>query len=175
MRQLTQTVTMTAENGWAGNCWQTCVSCLLDLDPEVLPSQADCDLRETDADGRPGKFRDSPSYYGRLQAYLRVHHNLTYIEVHGPEELFGLIKVASDQPHLMTGRTPRSDSAGGSRHVVIGQEGRVVWDPHPSHAGLTEDIRWAFLVPFPKAWATTEYPPCVCPACLAAPRNGEAD
>ncbi len=44
-----------------------------------------------------------------------------------------------DRLCIVGGVSPR-----GFAHVVVGQHGRVVWDPHPSRAGLTtiRDVTW---------------------------------
>jgi hypothetical protein len=144
-----------------GNCWQTCVACILDLDPEVLPPQAEYDRVTVREDGTK---EYGPSYNNALQFYLHEHHGLTYVELHLPEEGYEFLHVAPGTLHMLTGRTVRSDAYGGVRHVVVARDGQMIWDPHPSHAGLIEEIRWAFLVPYPKAWNPRK-DPCVCPAC----------
>lgn len=168
-RQLTQTSLYPA-----GNCWQTAVACLLDVDPESMPPQAEYDWVRVKPDGSK---EYGPSYHNVLQDYLRKHHGLTYVELQEPSTLFALLRIAEPGWHLLTWRTVRSDAYGGVRHVVVGRYGEVAWDPHPSRAGLLEEIRWAFLVPYPEEWARDEaarvargYVPtsCVCPACKAA-------
>lgn len=175
MRQYTQTSLATSENGWAGDCWQTCVAILLDVEPKELPPQAEFDLYTTNEDGTRGSpVKEGPgarSYHTALRAYLREHHNLAYCEVHLFEEAYGALLVNPQHRggyHMMTGRTVRSDSMGGLRHVVVGRNGSMVWDPHPSRVGLLEEVRWAFLVPYPKRWRESEgskVDPCVCPRC----------
>ena len=174
MRELTQTVTVSAENGFAGNCWQTCVACLLDIDPETMPPQAEYDLYTCNEDGsrdlsvKEGK--GSKSYTNPLQAYLREHHGLAYMEVHLPDEALAVGGPILFNPeysggyHMLTGRTVRS-AATGTRHVVVAHHGRTIWDPHPSRAGLLDEIRWAFLIPYPRAWRSFYDSPCVCPTC----------
>lgn len=161
MRALTQTSLHPA-----GNCWQTCVACIVDVDPEVMPPQAEYDWKKV---GPDGKAEYGPSYFNALNRYLRRHHELTYIELHAPDEAFSLIRTATpDQLHMLTGRTARSDAQGGARHVVVARGGQMIWDPHPSRAGLLDEVRWAFLVPFPKAWkASWDREPwtCPCPQC----------
>lgn len=153
MKHFTQTVTASAANGWAGNCWQTCVAMMLDVDPETMPAQAECDLCTTNDDGTRGsRVERAPYYSDRLRAYLREHHSLSYVEIHCPQESLALLRVADPGWHMMTGLTIRSANYGGMRHVVIGRYGEVAWDPHPSHAGLLDEIQWSFLVPYPKAW-----------------------
>jgi hypothetical protein len=157
MRELTQTSLHPH-----GNCWQTCVACILDLDPEVMPPQSEYDWRRP---GPDGKIEYGPQYMLPLQAYLRKHHGLGYLEMHSPPELFPMLRVADPGWHLMTGRTVRSDQQNGDRHVVVGRYGQVVWDPHPSRAGLLEEIRWALLVPFPQSWEPMFTNECVCQWC----------
>jgi len=177
MRELTQTVTASAANGWAGNCWQTSIAILLDIDPESMPPQEKYDLYSTNEDGSRGSPVDgSKSYYNAIQAYLRTHHDLAYCELHTVDEMIIdgplLINPAfRDGLHMLTGRTVRSDTFGGLRHVVVGRNGKTIWDPHPSHAGLLDEIRWAFLVPYPKVWRESDkrpgniVSPCACPEC----------
>lgn len=164
MREYTQTVT-----GERGNCWQTAVACLLDIDPATLPPQCEYDRKTTHPDGT---VEHGPHYYDALQAYLHKHHSVCYLELHHPEELWPLLRVAEPGYHLMVGETVRSASLGGLRHVVVARYGQVIWDPHPSRAGLTGDIRWAFLVPVPKVWEehwNKRYRECACPACAPKP------
>lgn len=58
MRELTQTTF-----GDRGNCWQTCVACVLDIDPETMPSQADLDYHRNESGELVG-----PGYWNALQA-----------------------------------------------------------------------------------------------------------
>ena len=133
-----------------GDCWQTCVASILDLDPTELPSQGDY----------------GPGYLGALQAYLREHHGLAYVELNVVPEVLGCLRLPEPGWHMMTGRTVRSEALGGGRHVVVGRHGREVWDPHPSRAGLLDDVRWGLLVPFPALWRAhgVKADPCECPA-----------
>jgi hypothetical protein len=158
MRRLTQTVT-----GLNGNCWQTCVACLLGVAPESLPSQEEHDRKGIDPDGRIRWM--APGYNNPLQAYLRKHHGLSYVEFHMPSEVFTYLRVAPPGGHLISGVTERSASLGGLRHMVVGRYGKVVWDPHPSRAGLIGDHKWSFLMPTPKEWQRGVESPCVCPRC----------
>jgi hypothetical protein len=43
-------------------------------------------------------------------------------------------------------------------HAVVGNAGRVAWDPHPSRAGLTE-VKHSYLL---EKWPTEELSRCVC-------------
>lgn len=146
-----------------GNCWQTAVACLLEVEPSLLPDQTVHDYEFVD-----GQWRGQ-SYNNFLQAYLRKHHDLAYVELHLPEEALAMIAIREPGWHLMIGRTVRSnDLPGRIRHCVVGRYGQVVWDPHPSRAGLTDEIKYALLVPFPEEWKEHDFSEklsCVCPAC----------
>jgi len=145
-----------------GNCWQTAVACLLEVPIEALPSQYDAYVQVEDPDGKP---RWDLRYNNALQAYLKKHHGLAYVELHYPDESYQQLRIFGW--HLMTGATVRSEAQGGDRHVVVGHDGQIVWDPHPSRAGLLlGDVRWAVLCRFPKAWARGFlHEPCICPCC----------
>ena len=159
-----------------GNCWQTAVACLLEIEPEALPSQVDHDQRrEEQPDGSVRWV--GQSYATVLNAYLRSHWDLAYVEVHYPEEIWLVVQVQPPGWHLLTGRTVRTER-NHARHVVVGRFGEVVWDPHPSRAGLTTDINHAFLVPFPASWRKTgiggAVEACVCRLCVTVPDQGVA-
>jgi hypothetical protein len=111
MRELTQT------NLDPGNCWQTAIACVLDLDPETMPAQCDYEIRTTYPDGRVTR---GPSYNNALQAYLLTHHGLAYHALHMPWAYFdGQLQVKSDTIHFVSGRTNRSATNGEKRHVVV--------------------------------------------------------
>lgn len=149
-----------------GNCWQTCVACVLDVEPEELPDQIVHDAKlEVQEDGT--KKWVGPHYNTALNAYLRTHHGLAYVEVHYPKELWTVLQIRDPGLHLMTGKTVRTP-VNNARHVVVGKYGEMIWDPHPSRAGLTEDVNYAFLVPYPQSWRRfVDESPCVCPRCSA--------
>jgi len=161
MKELTQTFI-----GIQGNCWQTAVACLLEIDPEVMPNQHDYDWKIKNS---KGENEYGPSYHNALQKFLHKHFQLTYTEYTGPSTLYAFLEIKPPGWHLMTGRTIRSDSLQGARHVVVARYGEVVWDPHPSRAGLLEEKRWAFLVPYPEEWNKGKDPEleveCECPVC----------
>lgn len=54
--------------------------------------------------------------------------------------------------HLISGLSPR-----GVDHAVVGYKGVMVWDPHPTHAGLIDDgdQDWMFIHPIGEpTWKT---------------------
>lgn len=145
-----------------GNCWQTAVACILEVDPEELPSQVDSYYEDKKEDG---SIVLRMNYNNPLQYYLKKHHGLAYVEFYYPEEAFQQITISG--LHLMTGTTIRSAQQDGCRHVVVGKDGKVLWDPHPSRAGLLDDIKFSVLCPFPKSWTANSWKEdkCVCPKC----------
>lgn len=151
-----------------GNCWQFAVACILKINPATMPAQFD-HYTQQDPEAGPESLW-SLSYNDALQAYLRKHHGLAYVEIFSPPEVF--VNLRSVGYHILNGHTVRSAAQNGGTHVVVAKDGEMVWDPHPSRTGLTEVLRWAFLTPFPKAWERGfENVSCVCPECLTAAVN----
>jgi hypothetical protein len=147
--------------GTQGNCWQYAVASLLDVDPLTLPDQSKCDV--PDAEG----LRQQPYFQNLLGAYLKKHHGLAYVEVHY-EGFASLVTVREPGWHFLTGTTVRTGTPGAAkRHVVVARYGEMVWDPHPSRAGLLDEINLALLMAFPKSWESHWRTACECPACAA--------
>ena len=116
-----------------GNCWQTAIACLLDVDPSTLPPQAEIQGWRWDGGSRA-------SYWNVVQRYLRTHHGLIYAETHAWE--FGCFRPRAKE-WIQTGTTIRSGRYAldpTSRHtlhcVVVYNDGEGIWDVHPSRAGL---------------------------------------
>lgn len=148
-----------------GNCWQTAVACVLDTPPETLPDQNVCDLWDKpDPEDRETWTRTSPFYHNELGTYLRKHHGLAYISLQ-PFMLYHL-QIKPPGIHFMSGQTVRTKQSW-QNHVVIARYGELLWDPHPSRAGLTEVVYWSFLIPYPDEWAkrSSQQNECHCPAC----------
>jgi hypothetical protein len=161
-----------------GNCFQTVIAMLLGLPPEALPDQTQCDAVlpprkcECGAPNCIGVVRDrvqgTPWYSDWLGVYLKKHHGLAYYRIDAPwESARGTIDIHGY--HALSGHTVRSATAGTS-HIVLAKGGSMVWDPHPSRAGLIEDgeVRASMLIPYPRMWASSSPErPCMCPACIA--------
>ena len=116
-----------------GNCWQTAVACILNVEPDTLPSQVEIEKRRL-------------SYNNALNSYLYLHHGLCYSEVYDYQ--FTGLEVRRDWHmghHLLVGPTERTATNGGINHVVVACQGEPVWDPHPSRAGLLSVERWGLL------------------------------
>jgi hypothetical protein len=155
-----------------GNCWQTAVACILEVEAVRLPSQV---LVES----------VGSSYWNAINSYLIDHHGLFYSELFDYQ--FAGVRIHHawyGGYHLLIGPTIRTPVSG-RNHVTVGRLGRVAWDPHPSRAGLTQVEKWGILGkanpvtqvekrqwfrrpgqthPDPTMW-------CLCPTCCPDPRR----
>lgn len=127
MKEFTQT------NLSPGNCWQTSIACILELDPAELPDQVAIEA-------------SNKSYGNAIRLWLVKNRNLYYSTL--DETQFPVLRMAEPGWHLLEGETVRTP-AKDIEHVVVGRYGELAWDPHPSRAGLTKVKRWGLLVPCP--------------------------
>lgn len=135
------------------NCWQVSAAAILGVPVEELPDQVKIE--------EAGK-----SFNNALLAYLRRHHDKTFVVVEEGQRQAPL-RVDPDAMHIIIGETERTPR-NGNLHAVVGRGGELLHDPHPSRAGLTKVKDWHFIVPL---WDTRrDYynrwdPTCLCPAC----------
>jgi hypothetical protein len=138
---------------------------VLDLAPEKLPDQTVCDLWYKPNPEESGTWtRREPFYSNELGAYLKKHHGLAYVNLQ--PHFMSILEVKDPGIHFMSGKTVRTP-ASRENHVVVARYGELLWDPHPSRAGLVEVIYWAFLVPYPAEWSkySSRETSCHCPEC----------
>ncbi len=164
----------TQSNLSPGNCWQTAIACLLEVNPEFLPPQV-----EIEQMGPCGVLEGWGSYTNVLNGYLGKHHGLIYSEISAYQ--FGSVKPVR-AGHIMCGPTIRTEQlkVAGAPHIhhcVVAENGKMVWDVHPSRAGLIEVKSWGILgdiqevtIQDRKKWAEREisdliFNRCLCPAC----------
>src|SRR5574337_1427117 len=125
-----------------GNCWQTAVACILEVDPAQLPPQV-----EIESWPDYGVFDGWVRYVNVLNGYLLKHHVMIYQEVQ--RYMFGCVKPTLPEFMLIgpTMRTEQHRAAGRSHvhHVVVQRADGSIWDVHPSRAGLLEVERWGVL------------------------------
>lgn len=115
MRFNFQTILHNPEEGHYGDCWRTCIACLLDLKPDEVPHFA-----------LQGK-----NYFESTQSWLHERGMALYEYAYRDDFLMQGIKGCF---HILSGPSPRDPV--NVRHSVIGLDGQVVWDPHPTQAGL---------------------------------------
>lgn len=118
--------------GVYGNCLQAAIATLLNVHLDAVPH-----------------FAQFAWWEGAFVLWLRGHGlDATWV---------GVEDIPETGPHLLLGRSPR-----GWAHVAVGTGRDVIWDTHPSHAGLT-DIEGAVLVhqwrhDDPRCWACKRGP-----------------
>lgn len=122
MRYLKQLHRHDPENGSVGDCYRTCLACLLDKDVEDVPHLNEVVPAE-----------EFHAFYGKFLS----ERGLTIITVaySGSETLEEILHVVSfhnpGMPFMVSGK-----SKGGEwNHIVIAMDGKVIWDPSPK----TED------------------------------------
>lgn len=114
MRPTKQTVLHSPEEGQNGNCFSAVLASLLHLPIELIPYFA----------GYAEWRRDLNQWLRQFGlAYLEV--NACDLKEHGIEGLH----------HEVAGTSPRSDDV---LHATVGLDGAIVFDPHPSDAGLAK-------------------------------------
>jgi len=122
----------TPEIGQHGDCQRAVIASLLDLPIKDVPHF----LQEADG--------DPEIYWTQLQTFCRKH-GYAYLTVpakHGAAFYGDEGRVF----HEISGPSPRGN---GVFHAVVGCDGEIVFDPHPSRAGLVgppEDWDYSYLV-----------------------------
>lgn len=120
------------EVGQYGDCQRAVIASLLDLPISEVPHF----LQE--AQGDPN------IYWEKLQTFVRSH-GFAYLTVHAQSGI-SFFGDDGDVYHEISGPSPRGN---GVSHAVVGRNGEVAFDPHPSRAGLAGDpATWehAYLV-----------------------------
>lgn len=105
-----------------GNCQQAATASLLGLRLDDVP-----DFHDGDEDG----------FWVRFHSFIRARG------------FYVLALEPGCRPpgyYLAYGRSPR-----GVRHAVVYRDGELVWDPHPSRAGLVEVDEINLLIPYAPA------------------------
>lgn len=110
------------ESGLHGDCQRAVIASLLELDITDVPHF-----------GLLGKD-DSNIYWDELQKFVNKFGYIWLVtKASSPIGIWGY-----DGPiyHEISGPSPRGNSI---THAVIGRNGEIVFDPHPSNAGLDGD------------------------------------
>jgi len=110
--------------GRGGNCLQTSIECILEVPQGSLPPQT----------------HPVATYYPALNQAL-ARHGLVFWDGIRPFSM-------RDPPgwHVLIGVSPRTMQLG-ALHAVVGWNGVLAWDPHPSHDGLLSVESWGVLLP----------------------------
>lgn len=120
MTPVDQEFTNRPEIGQFGDCQRAVIASLLDLPISQVPHF----LQE--ANGDPSDFWDG------LQSFLNAR-GFAHLET---PRLWTFWGEHADIYHEISGPSPRGN---GLYHAVVGLNGEIVFDPHPSRAGLAGD------------------------------------
>lgn len=125
-----------------GNCVTAVVASLLELPIEAVPNFVQDHVEHDPDDEHDG---GDWNWWRRLLAFVEEHgHQLARLRAN-PEHT-GLRAPEPGEFYTVSGISPRDPSI---HHIVIYQDGAMVWDPHPDGTGLAEiDDPWHWsLVP----------------------------
>lgn len=120
MTPVDQQFTNRPEIGQFGDCQRAVIASLLDLPIEQVPHF----LQEAEGESDP--------YWTGMQTFLRKF-GFAFLENNRAWSFFG---DEGDIYHQISGPSPRGN---GLYHAVVGCNGQIVFDPHPSRAGLVGD------------------------------------
>lgn len=110
-----------------GNCFSACIASILDLPIEKVPYFMSSDMR-----GR--------EWVDKLTTWLAPSglYPLNFVFLRGDPD------ITIQGIHILHGKSPR----GVGTHAVVAKGNTVVWDPHPSRAGIRNITEKTVLVPF---------------------------
>lgn len=119
-----------------GDCQRACIASVLDLPIADVPHF----LR--DADGCPSKFWNSIYDFCEARGFDYLPHQPGF-DAEAAAHMGGF--------HIIGGPSPRG---GGILHAVVGKDGSVYFDPHPSKEGIlgpVSDWTYDYFIPMEKA------------------------
>lgn len=108
------------DNGVYGDCMRACIASLLEVSLEQVPHF----------------YRDGDEYFDFYLNQFLAENGLSavsfnYFDItHAPKAVNGVTNIY----YIVSGQTSR-----GTYHAVIGCNGEIVHDPHPSKTGLIGD------------------------------------
>ena len=123
------------ENGVHGDCWRCCVAAILSLPPTKVPHFMELSLAS-----------DAPSMHTLTQRWL---YERGYWLVQTKSKPYAIQSWGDNiltPPVMVSGPTVRSTRPE-QQHVVVMVGGALVYDPHPSNAGLLAETDYALIVP----------------------------
>lgn len=109
--------------GSRGNCMSACLASLFDIEISEVPNFFDV------------AGNDAERWWGAVRDWLRGYG-------------FGIMSIQPDMLHLFEGLfIVGGESTRGIEHAVIYQNGKVIFDPHPSDCGVKEITSADLLYP----------------------------
>ncbi len=119
------------EDGKIGDCWRCCIAAVLEIPAEEVPHF----LLGTDGKVNHNVDADTQRWLND-RGYVMGYANC----LGGGRDAIHFPRWSSDAlclpPLISCGPTERSKGLG-KHHAVVTLKGKIVYDPHPSEAGLT--------------------------------------
>ena len=125
-----------------GNCLEACYATLLGVPLRTVPDPRLYAEDEEDA------FDLLPERVPVLRQWLHDKFTLTAVGEDG-ESPPGVLLMKKDVPLFWIASGP---SERGLQHACVYSNGSLLWDPHPSDAGLLDVTHWTVLVPLGPLW-----------------------
>ncbi len=135
MKPVEQTIMHDQEKGVIGNCFQACIASLLEIPLEEVPHFVEGN-------------QDAYFWRKELNVWL-APRGLSFVEIWCPNlanfRWYADEQLANVGYYVLSGPSPRQKNV---EHAVIAKGGEIVFDPHPSKAGLADgdDYRWIGLM-----------------------------
>lgn len=104
-----------------GNCFNACIASLLEVDIDVIP------------DIPPGT--DWLTAKKKWDEWLLENYSVYLLDVEFDDRTIRMADHLQGY-HIMSGTSPRAEYPDRTAHSVVGFEGRMVHDPHPSGDGI---------------------------------------
>lgn len=119
-----------------GDCFRTCVTCLLDLEPLQVPHFGE---------GGP----EGDDFWGPVQDWFKERGlyfvGTAYLDATQDDVLSSIGALNPGLHYMLAGTSPR-----GTGHVVVCKDDAMVWDPAPPGDGLegpgTDGIWWVHFI-----------------------------
>lgn len=140
MRFYKQRVMHDPDNGKTGDCFRTCIACMLDVDPSRVPNFMHLEY----------KGDTMVAVWRKVNKWLATRHGVQMVEIPfviDPDtdfelQVLGIGRRFKDMKYLFSGLSPR-----GYQHCTIYQEGRLLHDPSPLSGGIVgpdeDSLVWA--------------------------------
>jgi hypothetical protein len=125
MKPVDQTILMGDGSGRAGDCFRACIASLLEMNIEDVPHFVEIYENNPELHKKPWLkvvndwLKEIGYYY--IEISYNGYHPGAFKAWAGIDEYY----------HILCGKSPR-----GCSHAVIGKNGKIFFDPHPSHEGF---------------------------------------
>ena len=119
MQPIKQTILHDPDNGQYGNCFQACIASLLEMPITQVPHFYEHGENGSEA-------------LSKLNTWLALH-GMGFFDISG--NIGDIFKNNANTYHIISDYSPRNNF-----HTVIGLNGEMVFDPHPSNDGITKTV-----------------------------------